>query len=357
MTSRVPIVRLLTICFSAINQQIALKTIRKLGFNVTAVWNGKEALDYLLAADNPTPIHQKPDIILMDVQMPIIDGYRATHLIRHHSPYNTFAREIPIVAMTASAIQGDREKCQKAGMDDYLAKPVKGTTLEKMLVRWTLNSRSPRTSIQGAPYSGSECSESEEHNCGTPAVPMYGQGKSKKIHTPPTPTKEGPLSRPTITERQNSHRLVLPGTETEGDRIERREHAEEKASSLRDEKLVDLAYSTGTHEHALPHSHQVTPSEEIAEPSLLLTIENIGKLEQEAGSRNSFSLGPSKNRLRREDTMGSVDAVKGADSPGSNARDRGVSAERPRLSTDRRFRDSDRTITHFDRGEDDHSGS
>ena len=105
---------------SAINQQIALKTIRKLGFEVSAVWNGKEALEYLTAADSPEPPHPKPDIILMDVQMPICDGYRATHLIRHHSPYNVSARNIPIVAMTASAIQGDREKCEQAGMDDYL---------------------------------------------------------------------------------------------------------------------------------------------------------------------------------------------------------------------------------------------
>jgi CheY-like chemotaxis protein len=121
------------------NQQIALKTIRKLEFTVSAIWNRKEALDYLLAADTPDPPHPKPDIILMDVQMPIIDGYRATHLIRHHSPYNLSSREIPIVAMTASAIQGDRGKCMKAGMHENLAKPVKGKKSEKMLVRWALS--------------------------------------------------------------------------------------------------------------------------------------------------------------------------------------------------------------------------
>lgn len=83
---------------------------------MTAVWNGKEALDYLLEA--PSPTHPKPDIILMDCQMPVLDGYRATHLIRHHSPYSAIAsiRTLPIVAMTASAIQGDKEKCTQAGM-------------------------------------------------------------------------------------------------------------------------------------------------------------------------------------------------------------------------------------------------
>lgn len=58
---------------SAINQQIALKTIRKLGFAVEAVWNGEEALEYLLATDGSEPKHPKPDIILMDCQMPRIE--------------------------------------------------------------------------------------------------------------------------------------------------------------------------------------------------------------------------------------------------------------------------------------------
>ena len=71
----------------------------------------------------------KPDIILMDVQMPIIDGYKCTHLLRHHLPYKTILHDVPIVAMTASAIHGDREKCKRAGMDDYLAKPVTMTIL------------------------------------------------------------------------------------------------------------------------------------------------------------------------------------------------------------------------------------
>ena len=79
----------------------------------------------------------------MDCQMPVLDGYRATHLIRHHSPYCSIAsiRTVPIVAMTASAIQGDREKCQSAGMDDYLAKPVKGKLLEDMLLKWAIEGR------------------------------------------------------------------------------------------------------------------------------------------------------------------------------------------------------------------------
>lgn len=101
--------------YSQINQQIALKTIKKLHFSVNAVWNGQEVLDYL--SQEPSPARPRPNIILMDVQMPIRDGYSATHAIRTEFEQVPEVRNVPIIAMTASAIQGDREKCEQAGMD------------------------------------------------------------------------------------------------------------------------------------------------------------------------------------------------------------------------------------------------
>lgn len=136
---------------NAINQTIALKTIRKLGFPVTAVWNGREALSYLLAPSLKRP---RPSIILMDVQMPIMDGYEATTILRTGSEYDDEPstendtlqetssakkgklRDIPVIAMTASAITGDKEKCLSAGMDDFLVKPVQRSKLEAKLVEW-----------------------------------------------------------------------------------------------------------------------------------------------------------------------------------------------------------------------------
>ncbi|KAH8596584.1 hypothetical protein B0O99DRAFT_509494 [Bisporella sp. PMI_857] len=316
---------------NAINQQIALKTIRKLGFGVSAVWNGKEALDYLLASDQPDPSHPKPDIILMDVQMPILDGYRATHVIRHHEPYRLQSRQIPIVAMTASAIQGDREKCQKAGMDDYLAKPVKGKILEKMIVRWAISRRTPVTS-GGSDFDGSDCSESET-NCslrGLSSVKNVSAkgGKQSKSTAPKsiTSTSSSQIiartrSRPTMSERTNSQQLTLPGPETEGERAERRNEAEEKAGFLRDDKLVEMA---GASRESFSHKSS-RPSGQA------LTVENMGKLQQE--TKEDFT---SRSSLSKDE---SLDAEQGSDKE---------SVGRPKV--ERRWRDSERTIRP---GEDD----
>lgn len=143
----------------------------KLGFSVVAAWNGKEALDYLAAAKEGK--HPKPNIILMDVQMPVIDGYRCTHLLRQHVPYKAYVNDVPIVAMTASAIQGDREKCKKAGMDDYLAKPVKSKTLERMLVRWSVSKRRQTSPLRSTDPSVSDCSDAAER-CSNAEIPGIG---------------------------------------------------------------------------------------------------------------------------------------------------------------------------------------
>ncbi|KAK0548975.1 hypothetical protein OC845_003324 [Tilletia horrida] len=129
-----------------INQQIALKTLKKMGFSCHAANNGIECLKEL---------SQKAyDLILMDCQMPEMDGYQATEAIRK-SP-SAEVRSIPIVAMTASAIRGDREKCLKAGMSDYLSKPVKSIALESMLVRWLFDQETRQRLSQWSPPPANE---------------------------------------------------------------------------------------------------------------------------------------------------------------------------------------------------------
>ena len=269
---------------NAINQQIALKTIKKLGFSVSAVWNGKEALEYLLQPASED--HPKPDIILMDVQMPILDGYRATHLIRHHSPYSSLPgmRAVPIVAMTASAIQGDREKCERAGMDDYLAKPVKGNVLEKMLVKWAL--RSKRHGQHNTSYHSTHTGH--ESYCDHPASFASSGTTVKPAHSPdPAPTRDANPDAAIDTAR-------LPGTESEGDRGLQRAAAEEKATALRNDKLLN----TASEEHMLRFHTPAAggpapPDAALAAPTTALTEENMGKLGRDLRPANLLGRLPS----------------------------------------------------------------
>ena len=113
-----------------INQKVAMNILKKLGFTAHVVENGKEAIASL--GEN------RFDIVFMDGQMPVIDGYEATRLIRDPSS-DVRDHQIPIIAMTAHAMKGDREKCLAAGMNDYLSKPVKPQKLLDMLEKWVIN--------------------------------------------------------------------------------------------------------------------------------------------------------------------------------------------------------------------------
>ncbi|KAK6006667.1 hypothetical protein QM012_005675 [Aureobasidium pullulans] len=111
-----------------INQKIAINFVKKLGFKCEAYGDGQQAVDALAAASKAgTPFH----LVLMDVQMPVLDGYNATRAIRAHP--DPIVREVLVIAMTASAIRGDKEKCLEAGMNNYLAKPVRAHVLKQML--------------------------------------------------------------------------------------------------------------------------------------------------------------------------------------------------------------------------------
>ena len=111
-----------------INQKIAVSFVKKLGIKSEAFSDGQQAVEALRAkSKEKKPFH----LVLMDVQMPVLDGYNATRLIRKDE--DPAVRGVLIIAMTASAIQGDREKCLEAGMNNYLAKPVRAAVLKSML--------------------------------------------------------------------------------------------------------------------------------------------------------------------------------------------------------------------------------
>ena len=108
-----------------VNQKVALLTLERLGYQVHVVGNGLEAVAAMEAG--------LFDIVLMDCQMPVMDGFEATSEIRRRE--GEWAHH-PIIAMTASAMQGDRERCFVVGMDDYISKPVQPAALDRVLQRW-----------------------------------------------------------------------------------------------------------------------------------------------------------------------------------------------------------------------------
>jgi CheY-like chemotaxis protein/HPt (histidine-containing phosphotransfer) domain-containing protein len=110
----------------ALNQAVATKMLEKLGITSVAVSSGREAL---------TLLHKEPfDLIFLDCNMPELDGYETARLIR--SSLASGAAEVPIIAMTASAMKGDMDKCLQAGMSDYISKPITPQQLTDVLGRW-----------------------------------------------------------------------------------------------------------------------------------------------------------------------------------------------------------------------------
>jgi CheY-like chemotaxis protein len=110
---------------NAINQKVAVRMLNRLGCDVEVAENGREALDRFARG--------RFDLVFMDCQMPEMDGYEATVEIRRRE---SSGGRIPIIAMTAHAMQGDRERCLRAGMSDYISKPVDMEDLRTMIECW-----------------------------------------------------------------------------------------------------------------------------------------------------------------------------------------------------------------------------
>ena len=120
--------RLLLVEDNPINLEVAIGILEDVGFDeIDVAQNGQEALESLK--------ENEVDLVLMDCQMPVMDGYEAARQIRRGTAGEN-NRNVLVIAMTASALAGDREKCREAGMNDYLSKPIDPGQLERTLGNW-----------------------------------------------------------------------------------------------------------------------------------------------------------------------------------------------------------------------------
>lgn len=111
-----------------INQEVTQDILELMDFTVDVAENGREAIEMFRLKNY--------DAVLMDIQMPEMDGYEATAKIRE---LEGNCRHTPIIALTANALEGDREKCVEAGMDDYISKPIEAVKLEEILRKYIPN--------------------------------------------------------------------------------------------------------------------------------------------------------------------------------------------------------------------------
>jgi two-component system sensor histidine kinase/response regulator len=155
-----------------VNQLVATRLLRKMGHTFAVANNGKEALALLAA--------QSFDLVLMDIQMPEMDGIEATRRIREEESRNS--NHLPVIAMTAHAMKGDRERCLAAGMDGYISKPISASALELEIAT--------------------------VHATLAPAVPKDVSEETPRNRTPDSPTDDSRIGQPVPAVQWNRVRLL-----------------------------------------------------------------------------------------------------------------------------------------------------
>jgi len=215
-------VRILLAEDNAINQEVALATLGKMGYRAAAVANGREAVAALEM--------QSYDLVLMDVQMPEMDGFEATATVR--DPLSRVRNHsVPIIALTAHAMAGDREKCLAAGMNDYLSKPLRPEELSRTIERWTAGDRKrPTVTTEPSPQPPDPASRESGEQATKASDPIFD--REVLLHTL---AGDEELAREIITAFLADARLQLQAlreaaSSGSADRLRRQAHALKGAS-------------------------------------------------------------------------------------------------------------------------------
>jgi CheY-like chemotaxis protein/HPt (histidine-containing phosphotransfer) domain-containing protein len=178
-----------------INQKLAIVLLQKAGYSVDAVENGLDALEKVQA--------NQYSVVLMDVQMPELDGLEATQRIRELE--RSTGRHIPIIAMTAHAMQGDRERCLDAGMDDYVTKPLEPKVLFNALERWAHAALHP----VGQSSDGEETLTEEVQDYSSPAD-VFATGMDDGLFGEDAPSDSHESEMPALAFQAGSYADLLP---------------------------------------------------------------------------------------------------------------------------------------------------
>ncbi|MDL2279267.1 response regulator [Desulfovibrio sp. OttesenSCG-928-G11] len=180
--ARFPGLQVLLVEDNVVNQQVAEEILRQEGISVEVANNGQEAVDIL--KERPDAF----DLVLMDLQMPVMDGYMATRALRAMPAL----KDMPIVAMTAHAMSGERENCIAAGMNDHVAKPIEVGKLFDVIARWTPDAAS-RAARQPARAAGQAAGQMTKAAAALPA----------QAPAPLPPMPPPPLPAPLLTRTQS----------------------------------------------------------------------------------------------------------------------------------------------------------
>jgi signal transduction histidine kinase/ligand-binding sensor domain-containing protein/DNA-binding response OmpR family regulator len=160
---------------NAVNQELTKEMLEMIGCRVEIAKDGEEAVG---------AVKEKAyDLVLMDCQMPVMDGFEATAVIRRNETRDRSKIRLPIVALTADAVEGDRERCLAAGMDDYLAKPFTQGELRSVLEKWLL----PRPTLARQPHPAAGTDEKASESAKTAEMPVPSSPQAVALQRPGSP--------------------------------------------------------------------------------------------------------------------------------------------------------------------------
>jgi signal transduction histidine kinase/CheY-like chemotaxis protein/HPt (histidine-containing phosphotransfer) domain-containing protein len=257
--------RVLLVEDNRVNQEVARRMLETFGIEPQLAVNGQEAVDCATRGEF--------DLVFMDCQMPVKDGYAAARELREHE-HRENRRRVPIVAMTANALLGDRERCLEAGMDDYVSKPVKRSSIGDALARWLEPTAEPATEPAPREFGTQEIRMALDMDALVQLRELFEDGVADVLQT-------------YLTDTPNQFRMMADAIRDHDYEMLQRSAHSLKASSRtfgasivanRAEDLEELAKERGSLEQASQRLAALRSAFAVMEPELIAVIGVAGQI-------------------------------------------------------------------------------